>query len=559
MVVEENLRLRLAQTVLKPDQWLIRISRQEKSEGRFPSVEEEVRLDTCFAGVPKSTFVALDGDMEDAVERARDLCEELSDAGFSPVILRSGDEAFKVHVWIRTDNENLSGIVGARGKALGFDWRRLSPIRPPFTRHYRGAQMSPLDLTLEQVTEALTTPVDLSSIDDDWFNQQIKTDKPEPKKIVILKNYVKNSTPQIEPTINKIVEKKTIELIKNGTLDEKTQAAFKKSDGSVDRSRVLLKVSLGCRRNGLSWEDFESLSRDPDLKGFAHVWALPKDARKRAVKRAWEASEALHEEHLNQREKSRQNAALLQKSALSVITGRGRENRLLVLATVIEMAQALGSNRVRIDIRRIVESCHSHRSTVDKSLKWLCQTGWMKRLEVGEGRKASLYEIPQVSSPVNPSYNSSNSLSSYNRLEGGRVRIVPRMDLKIPRRAAFLGRWCGRQGLGKTAGFITEALSLLGASSKAGLARALDRKTIAPKAFQRLAEAGLVERVGKLWRTPDDLLERLSRYEEGLGLNHLTKAMRRLHEIERWRYLYGDPLPYQVTPERYLWAKRKAA
>lgn len=546
-------RLLLAKSVLKPDQWVLRIDGLEKSMGRFPSVEEEVRLDTCYAGVPKPTFVALDGDMEDAVERARDLTEELSEAGFRPVVLRSGDETFKVHVWIRVDNEELANRIGARGKALGFDWRRTSPIRPPFTRHYRGAQMSAIGMSLEEVVEALTTPVDLSAIDEVWFEEITSEPKAKPATLFVVKTEPTKKVP-VNEALAKITERKTVALISKAALDEKTKKAFTKPDGSVDRSRVLLKVALGCRKNGLDWSEFYALSKDPSMKGFSHVWAMPAAARKRAVKRAWSASEALHEEHYAEREKSRQNAILLQKRAMSEITGRGRETRLLVLDTVIKMAHALGSDRVRIDIRRIVEACCSHRSTVDKSLKWLCQYGWIRRLEIGEGRQASLYEIPQVTSQSNNSYSSSNT-----PLQGGRVRIVPRMDLSIARRPAFLGQWCRRKGMGKTAGFLAEALSLLGPSSKAGLARSLDRKSIAPKAFQRLLEAGLVEREGKVWRTASDLDERITRYEASTGLDRLPVAMRKLHEIERTRYRSGNPLPYQVTPERYLWARRKAA
>lgn len=527
--------------------------------GRFPSIEDEVRLDTCYAGVPKPTFVALDGDMEDAIERARDLTEELSDAGFSPVVLRSGDEPFKVHIWVRIDNETLADRVGARGKALGFDWRRTSPIRPPFTRHYRGAQMSPLDLTEDEVVEALTTPVDLSAIDEAWFEDITSEPKAKPQTTFVVKTPAVQKVP-VNEVLAKIKERKTLALISKASLDEKTKAAFRKADGQTDRSRVLLKVALGCRRNGLDWPEFYSLSKDPTLKGFSHVWAMPAPARKRAVKRAWSASEALHEEHHNQREKSRQNAALLQKKAMSEITGRGRENRILVLDTIIKMARALGSDRVRVDIRRIVEACCSHRSTVDKSVKWLCQNGWLSRLEIGEGRQASLYEIPQVTSPVSLSNNDSYSTSYSNTLDTrGRVRIVPRMDLSIVRRQAFLGRWCGRKGLGKTAGFLLEALSLLGPSSKAGWARALDRKSIAPKAFEMLESLGFVQREGKLWRTPDDLAERLEAYEDKTRLNKVVSLMHRLHEIERWRYREGEPLPYQVTPERYLYARRMAA
>lgn len=548
MNLDAESRLLIARTVLRSGQKYLLINQRNVNAGWARDLNALVREDACFAGVPRDTFVALDGDADGALESARYLAEELTEAGFKPVLFLSGSVSQNVHLWIRCDNVNLANIVGNLGRARGFDWRRLTPIRPPFTRHRTGSLMQVTDRSVESAIEALTEPLDLSQIDEGWFSRQVPAASNVTANVTVKTEDEQRSIPNrtAEEVLARISEPKTLSLLVDGRLTPRETKAFSKADGSVDRSRVLLKLALGFRRMGLDESDWRAACRDRSLKGLSHLWTLKGYARKRARNRAWSASKALHESLYEEREKSRQRAILLEKRACEQITGRGRETRILVYHSILELAKALGTLRVRIDIRRLTVASGGHRSTTSSAVKWLCRNGWLKRLEIGEGRRASLYQIPEIT-----------PLPSTVPSTGGRVRIVPLLDVGVMRRDLFRNRWLDRRGLGKTAGLILAGVLAKGPTSKRSLALALDRKGLSKIAFQRLVDCGLLVRAGNLWAAPDDWGLRLIAAEKKLGLYKVCLVQKRIHEVERMRYLNGTAMPYQLRPSWEVW--RRAA
>lgn len=553
--MDAGTRLLLAMTVLEDNGWFLRVDENNKGMGMYPSLKDLVENDVCFAGVPKPTFVALDGDSDESLELALELAEELTEANFSPVVLRSGPDPNRVHLWVRADNENLAALIGERGRQMGFDWRRKSPIRPPFTRHAKGGEMEAVNQSVSDIVEALTEPVDLSAIDDTWFNAQFKPKAAEkkilisvPKKPRYIKTLPSGTSTEI---LKKIQDKKSLALITQGTLDERCQRIYRTKDGEIDRSRVLQHAAWVCRRDGVTDAEWETLCSDPTLKGFNHLRKYTGYARIRAGKRSWERSEAFHDTLHGQREIARQRALSVRQRAHFEITGRGRETRLLVLQTMLDMAMKWGLDRFRMDMRRLALEAKVTNTTASRAVSFLVRSGFITRLEIGEGRKATLYSIASYSKNVNLPNEFSNTR------DGGRDRIVPRMDLGYARRDLFRASWRGKRGLGKTAGFVLAAMDAMGPATAKEVARAMDRKTLSKRILARLKGHGLIVQDGPLWRTVDGLGAALVQAEVNMGLHQAFLVQLQVQRIERWRYLNGEAKPYQLWPGGMIW--RKAA
>ena len=134
-----DLRLKLANAIRQAGTKALQIGSDNKNAG-WTTVEHAVNADESFCITAQPDVLVLDVDNPECEPLLYELCHQLCEDGYQPVVLKSGGPG-RHHLFCRIDD--LAALAELRGRARegGIDPRDREGdrIRPPFTRHRSGS------------------------------------------------------------------------------------------------------------------------------------------------------------------------------------------------------------------------------------------------------------------------------------------------------------------------------------------------------------------------------------------------------------------------------------
>lgn len=499
-----------------------------------------------FAVTVADHVLAIDCDTGEAADAAHQIARWCTDAGATPVLARSGRPGH-LHLWCVTNNPALHRACVRHAARAGADVRTGKYMRPPGAAHTTSTDTH-IDGGLPAAIDALAVTVlpggEISAADTDEQRRAGTADRnghpPRTAPRAAAPSNPTKASPA--PATNEIAQRAAGRLAAS-TLTSTTLELLRNGDGGGDRSVTLQRILVGMVNRGWgidsAWDALmvrrhhgaEKLHDRYDRYGPDAAWAYLTHSWDRAV--AWVTAHPPQgcDEH---------TAATIDRFAAEADThhwaGEAGASAWMVLHTLCIIGRRGPGLTLGASERELAERSALSRTTVHNALEHLMATGWITRVEVGRGPRASVWrlETSEASRELRDAARRSLPLphppphtSSGGCVENG---LAVRAGSDAFRRGA----------LGANGYRVLRALLLEGAATTTRLAErlGLHRGSVA-RVLNRCAEAGLASR-------HDDGTWTLTTHHS--GTNGVADAPEPSQDADAPEAEQGGPLPAGVDP-----------
>jgi hypothetical protein len=370
-------RRRCALAIAKPRGKALLISASNNGNG-WISIDDAITREAAFAVDVANDILAVDGDRPEHATAVHQLVDALRNAGYRPVLAASGQPG-RFHVFARIAHAEERKGFAIRAKNLGFDVRRS--IRPPLAPHRLGLRPQLLDPSdPDAALEALQEKRGL--LFPHTHRLRVQSDKA-------------GSDPSRSQVLQRIHHA--------GSLSAHMQRLLEQGDGTgryPSRSEVIQALALAAVNARWPFDRFFRALLIPQHAGGEKVQEL---VTERGIRHA-----RLYAHRCWRRAEARAAASPVfrdRQGALAVITmierdadecawpgTAGGSNR-AVLQAHLELARKLGSLTYGASDRLITERAGVTFPTANKSHKRLSAHGWLARVELGRGPRASTWRL----------------------------------------------------------------------------------------------------------------------------------------------------------------------
>jgi hypothetical protein len=372
-------RRRFALAIVKPGGKALLIDASNEGTG-WVAIDVAVTKQAAFAVELDEEILAGDSDRPDNASNVDQLVEELRNAGHQPVLVASGQPE-RFHVLARIADADDRKRFAKRARDLCLDVRHC--IRPPLAPHRLGLQPHLLDpADPEAALEALRpTPI----------SDRLSPHTQRPRK---QGNGTACDTPRSE-----VAERRH----HGNSISPHMQRLLEQGDGTGryrSRSEIVQALALAAVNADWSFELFLRSLLNPQHAGGEKVQKL---VAKRGIRharlyahRSWRRAErrAAAIPSFRDREGARAVVDTIERHAdQREWPGKAGGTDRAVLQAHLELARKVGSLTYGASDRLVAERAGVTFPTANKSHRRLAAHAWLERLELGRGRRASIWRL----------------------------------------------------------------------------------------------------------------------------------------------------------------------